>query len=1208
MEGEPEETPSMAVENQEEEEEPPPPATNFLPPSQPTSQPNSQPNSRPLSARTASSPSSPLPPPEESTEPDLNQTGGRGNGKHLNPYLVASMSHSKTKSKSNHIATIKSLGMLHDLQDYISSVEALAGEHKRELERVKEEKKDIEKAFYKVDSGEDKYLLDFNHSELSDMPPKLRAVFEENRVLKEKLKKYKGRNQESENELTKRQNRILVLEDSVGMLKQQLQECSRTPEEVQTADELSGQLQFGVRRIKNLEHEVEVLQQKIVVDARLAFQDKKSAAREKETLKRQIVAGNVELDNKNNELRAAMLELRRLNRKLAPIRGAPPPGAPFVQASEPKIGTYTRGTPIWDPIRSGEQGGLGMGMGLNTPTWGPIQSGEQGGLGLGQQGGLGLSNPHLGPIRPGEQGGLGLGLGLGQGTPTWAPFVQDFPFAQSPTGQQPPAEPVEEGGVHLMVLVVRDEGIPLKISAPPAEQKGSSEMSLEEAASKLQVAFWVKVEKHDRRQIAAEHEEWKRKQQEQLDDLRSRRRAKAGLPPLEEPTPAPAPEEDEGVADVADAPTEGGAVEAIEEAEKEQFQGLAPKSVPYSRTAARAESRKEHSSSGSTSSTTAAADSGNAPVAESEPALAEGEPPAQSVSTASGEAVEGVPEGGDVAEAAEAEEQLASEAPPAGAAEGTADAAQRYGAPADADAALEAGSQEPATVLKLANSVSPVLANSSKSQVMRAEDAALIAQPKVSKIPAPPTTASLDCSPSSAADATKSRIPKNGAADIDSNFDQDEGLHRCSATPTALDDSAVDGPSVRPSQRSKGNNNNMRQSMVAESPGFFRSSPFLGSGGGGGGGGGAKRRATTDPAPLTPPLQSKSAAFKPSSPAASDTDVPTKGGLGDQSLMSLTRKGGPADGGEGIKARFRRTSVGPLGANVSGPGGAKPTVAGPLKGPPLRGSVKLAPGVGGATPPGSILDDANAHSRPLSAFKGVNPACGTSPARTALTGTQPPRRQSSPTTRQSISKDPYKPRVSISPARGGGGGAANTGSSGIPQRRISSSPGRPASASLVPRVAELATPAQQHASSASAKSTLPASATTGPPMTTASPTLRPRPPSPAAAGAGASRRPTRNIVGFPSSSPATTHLSKEEGVTPAKVSGPPPPRPTGSGPGGRDKNSNPHKASTSGVHGTRADASPKPGGSGVQQGGPPPGMPLSVSVTTPTASTMWGQF
>lgn len=69
-------------------------------------------------------------------------------GSTLLPYQPNAAAGSKASGrmgKSQHIAQIRSLGLLHDLQDYISSVECLASEQKKELERVREEKRDMEK-------------------------------------------------------------------------------------------------------------------------------------------------------------------------------------------------------------------------------------------------------------------------------------------------------------------------------------------------------------------------------------------------------------------------------------------------------------------------------------------------------------------------------------------------------------------------------------------------------------------------------------------------------------------------------------------------------------------------------------------------------------------------------------------------------------------------------------------------------------------------------------------------------------------------------------------------------------------------------------------------------------------------------------------------------------------------------------------------------
>ena len=66
------------------------------------------------------------------------------------PYIQSSKSpkkspHSGGVKSGGHISTIKSLGLLHELQDYITSVEAIAEGQKRELQRVREEKTQIEK-------------------------------------------------------------------------------------------------------------------------------------------------------------------------------------------------------------------------------------------------------------------------------------------------------------------------------------------------------------------------------------------------------------------------------------------------------------------------------------------------------------------------------------------------------------------------------------------------------------------------------------------------------------------------------------------------------------------------------------------------------------------------------------------------------------------------------------------------------------------------------------------------------------------------------------------------------------------------------------------------------------------------------------------------------------------------------------------------------
>ncbi|GAX80408.1 hypothetical protein CEUSTIGMA_g7847.t1 [Chlamydomonas eustigma] len=208
--------------------------------------------------------------------------------------------------------------------DYINSVEALAEDQRRELQRVREEKRDIEKVVFKqeVHGGGKPAVIDFQNASISDMPPKLRMVFEENKVMKDKLRKYKHQNQTLESDLLKRNNQIVVMEDTINVLKQQLQACSRTPEEVDREENLRNLFKEQVRKTQDLEHEVAILKQKIEVDAKLNKQSAAVASREHQQLKNKLVVANANMDEKDKELRAALLEVKKLTRKLAPNKAA----------------------------------------------------------------------------------------------------------------------------------------------------------------------------------------------------------------------------------------------------------------------------------------------------------------------------------------------------------------------------------------------------------------------------------------------------------------------------------------------------------------------------------------------------------------------------------------------------------------------------------------------------------------------------------------------------------------------------------------------------------------------------------------------------------------------------------------------------------------------------------------------------------------------
>lgn len=78
-----------------------------------------------------------------------------------------------------------------------------------------------------------------------------------------------------------------------------VQKCARSPKQASTADSLQAQLDTSGRRIKELEHDVCVLQKKLTVDAKLAKQAAATAARDREGLHRQMILQAADLEERN---------------------------------------------------------------------------------------------------------------------------------------------------------------------------------------------------------------------------------------------------------------------------------------------------------------------------------------------------------------------------------------------------------------------------------------------------------------------------------------------------------------------------------------------------------------------------------------------------------------------------------------------------------------------------------------------------------------------------------------------------------------------------------------------------------------------------------------------------------------------------------------------------------------------------------------------
>ncbi|KAF8058892.1 CLC-D [Scenedesmus sp. PABB004] len=194
--------------------------------------------------------------------------------------------------KSSHVASMRSLGLLHDLQ-------VLARER-----------------------GAAPVVQHFAASEVAELPPRLRALFEDNKVLKEQARRYKARAADAERGAAAAEQQCLALQAAVRALKLQLAEGASSAEALAAEAGLRAQADAATRALEKLQHAHAVLGAKLETDARSHRQALAAGARERGALEQQAAELAVQVEAKDREARAAVLAARHAQRALAEARGA----------------------------------------------------------------------------------------------------------------------------------------------------------------------------------------------------------------------------------------------------------------------------------------------------------------------------------------------------------------------------------------------------------------------------------------------------------------------------------------------------------------------------------------------------------------------------------------------------------------------------------------------------------------------------------------------------------------------------------------------------------------------------------------------------------------------------------------------------------------------------------------------------------------------
>eukprot|EP00775_Hariotina_reticulata_P010629 gene10629-10787_t len=224
------------------------------------------------------------------------------------PELSAGKSKSPGNGKSSHLAAVRSLGLLHDLQEYVSSLQQQVGDQEKELQQLKADRHMAQRTSRKeLMSAADKpaCIQQFHAAEIADLPPRLRALFEDNKVLKEEAKRYKARAKEAEQLAAKQEQQLLAANEQVRKLKSQMADKEPPAAAAAGHEQLKQQADAANRALEKLD-----------VDARSQKQALAAAAKERHVLESQIHLLQQQCEDKEKEARASAMAAKQAQRRL----------------------------------------------------------------------------------------------------------------------------------------------------------------------------------------------------------------------------------------------------------------------------------------------------------------------------------------------------------------------------------------------------------------------------------------------------------------------------------------------------------------------------------------------------------------------------------------------------------------------------------------------------------------------------------------------------------------------------------------------------------------------------------------------------------------------------------------------------------------------------------------------------------------------------
>ena len=234
--------------------------------------------------------------------------------------LLGDTARSQGVGLGSHVNNVRSLALVHQLQSYIADVEALATERGHALMRAATEQRALRRSFEAPPPPAQLSPIPGTVASLSDLPPRIRAVVEDNRSMKEQLKRTKKANGTHERTIANQQQQIVNLEKKLEALKETLAKTGKDAKQVAEEAKLLEKAKLFEEQQSDLENRVKVLTKSRESDLKKQRLELAKVTKDRQHVEAENQSLIEQLEEKDKELRQESLRVKELKSKLAPLR------------------------------------------------------------------------------------------------------------------------------------------------------------------------------------------------------------------------------------------------------------------------------------------------------------------------------------------------------------------------------------------------------------------------------------------------------------------------------------------------------------------------------------------------------------------------------------------------------------------------------------------------------------------------------------------------------------------------------------------------------------------------------------------------------------------------------------------------------------------------------------------------------------------------